>query len=145
MAILNRTLERAAPRIRPALRVPPVLPVALVIIVALGLLRIIQSSEATTTNYSIQDLEQQRLEARTVNSELEAEIARLSALDRIQNEAERRGLVPALEQDVVPVNVPPPALDLPGSAGPAGENDESASEGADSGWLDEALDLLPFR
>ena len=98
MAILNRTLERAqaVPRIRAALRVPPLLPVALMIIVALGLLRIIQSSEATTTNYSIQELEQQRLEARTVNSELEAEIARLSALDRIQSEAERRGLVPAL-------------------------------------------------
>jgi cell division protein FtsL len=147
MALLNRTLERAqaAPRIRAALRVPPLLPVAIVIVVGLGLVRIIQSSEATTTNYSIQELEQRRLEARTVNSELEAEIARLSALDRIQQEAERRGLVPAREQEVVSVNVPPPVVDLPGSAGAGTEREEGSSEGADnSDWLENALDLLPF-
>jgi cell division protein FtsL len=123
-----------------------VLPVAVAIIIALGLVRIIQSSEATTTNYSIQDLEQQRLEARTVNSELEAEISRLSSLDRIQKEAERRGLVRPQEQDVASVNAPPPVVELPGPGSGSSESDERSrqSEG-DSGWLDDALDLLPFR
>jgi hypothetical protein len=122
-----------------------VLPVAIAIIVALGLVRIIQSSEATTTNYSIQDLEQQQLEARTVNSELEGDIARLSSLDRIQREAERLGFVRPEDQDLVTVNAPPPELEIPGP-GSAGEREESTGEGADdSGWLDDALDLLPFR
>jgi hypothetical protein len=145
MALLNRTLERAqaAPSIRAALRVPPVLPVAVAIIIVLGLVRIIQSSDATTTNYSIQDLQQQALEGRTLNSELASEIATLSSLERIAREAGARGYAQPEEQDTVSVNAPPPAADVPGS-GVSDKTAEGASDD-DSGWLDSALDLLPFR
>lgn len=149
MALLNRTLERpqAAPKLRTALRVPPVLPVVLVAVVALGLVRIVQSSDATTTNYSIQELGQQRLEARTVNSELEADIATLSSLDRIQQEAERLGFAPPAEQDTLAVNAPHPAVELPSPGSAAIETTEEATEERAGGstWLEDALDLLPFR
>jgi hypothetical protein len=145
MALLNRTLERAqtAPRIRSALRVPTILPVAIGLIVVLGLVRIIQSSDATTTNYSIQDLEAQALEGRTVNSELASEIAYLSALDRIAREAGEMGFIEPEEQHTLSVNAPPPVVAVPGAG--RSKSPEEAEQGDDSGWFDDILDLLPFR
>ena len=147
MAVLNRPFDRVPATASTSLRVGPVLLVAVVAIVIVALLQVVQTSDAATSSFAIQQLEQERLELRTRTSQLEAEIAALSSLSRIEQEArERLGLEPAAAQQSLQVNVPWPGADqqlLPTRFAPD-EEPEVVEQSDGSGWWRDLLELLPF-
>ena len=149
MAVVNRSIARAGARPAPSLRLVPVLLIAGAAIVIIGLLQIVQTSEATTASFAIQRLEQRRLELEASVRGLEADVAALSSLERIERESQRLGLVPPAAQETVEVNVPRTGGDehlLPSRFAPAGEGmveEDTSSDG--SAWWDDLQDLLPFR
>ncbi len=147
MAVLNRPFARVPATASTSLRVGPVLAVAAVAIVIVALLQVVQTSDAASSNFAIQQLEQEKLELRTRTSQLEAEIAALSSLSRIEQEArERLGLEPAAAQQSLQVNVPWPGADqqlLPTRFAPA-EEPEVVEQSDGSGWWRDLLELLPF-
>lgn len=148
MAVLNRTLVRAKPKARPALRLRPTLLTAGAAILIIALLQVIQTSEATTASFNIQRLEQRHLELRLSVEQLGAEVAGLSSLSRIEQEAKRLGLVAPKDQETVAVNVPWPGAEadqLPTRFAPAGQSGEERSSGDGSAWWQDPLGLLPFR
>jgi cell division protein FtsL len=124
-----------------------VLLVAVAAIVIVALLQLVQTSDAATSNFAIQQLEREKLELRTRTSQLEAEIAALSSLSRIEQEArERLGLEPAAAQQSLQVNVPWPGADqqlLPTRFAPD-EEPEVVEQSDGSGWWRDLLGLLPF-
>ena len=128
---------------------PPgrVLLVAGVIVVVVALLQLMQSSEAVTSSFAIQGLGSERLELRTRVSQLEAEIAALASLSRVEREAqERLGLEPAAGQQSGQVNVPWPAANqqmLP-TRFAASEAAAAEAPADESGWWRDLLDFLPF-
>lgn len=122
---------------------PAVLTIALVAVGLAGLLPLLQSSQATTTGDNIRRLERQRSDWEARIHELDAEIASLAALDRIDREArERLNMLPPEETVYLTVNVaspetqPFPARFLPP------EKQETVKE--DQSWWQSLLDLLPF-
>ncbi len=147
MAVLNRPFDRIPATASTSLRVGPVLLVAVVAIVVVALLQLVQTSDAATSNFAIQKIEQERLELRTRTSQLEAEIAALSSLSRIEQEArERLGLEPAAAQQSLQVNVPWPGADqqlLPTRFAPD-EEPEVVEQSDGSAWWRDLLELLPF-
>jgi len=149
VTVVNRSLARSGGKAAPALRVMPVLLIAGAAIVVIGLLQVVQTSEATTASFAIQRLEQRRLELEASVRGLEADVAALSSLERIDREAARLGLAPPSAQETIEVNVPWSGAEedwLPSRFAPAGE--EQAGENGSSGgpaWWDGLLDLLPFR
>ena len=135
--------ERHAPRARGRpLSMPVVLTMALMAIGLAGLLPLLQSSQATTTGYTIRQLERQRNDWEARSHELEAEIASLAALDRIEKEARERLNMQAPEQTLylgvdvaAPESHPIPNRFLP-------PKQETAKE--QQSWWQSLLDLLPF-
>ena len=148
MAVLNRPFDRVQAKESTSLRAGPVLLVAVVAIVIVALLQLVQTSEAATSNFAIQQLEEDRLEFRTRTSQLEAEIAALSSLSRIEQEArDRLGLEPAAAQQSLKVNVAWPGADqqqLPTRFAPDEEPDVAEQSGG-PGWWGDLLELLPFN
>ncbi len=135
--------ERRAPRAkgRP-LSMPVVLTIALVAVGLAGILPLLQSSQATTTGYNIRQLERQRNDWEARIHELEADIASLAALDRIEEEARQRLNMQAPEHTVYlsvdvasPESHPVPDRFLP-------PEQESAKE--NQSWWQSLLDLLPL-
>ena len=123
-------------------------------IAVIGLLRVVQTSQATTASFAIQSLQQEQLERETTVRQLEAEIASLSSLERIERDAQRLGLTRPDETYHVTVNAawPVTAEDvLPARFAPAGEEDSAGGESGatgspeSSGWWQDFLELLPFR
>ena len=136
--------ERPAPRTkgRP-LSMPVVLTIALVAVGLAALLPLLQSSQTTTTGYNIRQLDRERNDWEARIHELEAEIASLAALDRVEKEARQRLNMQAPEQTVYlsvdvasPESQPVPDRFLPP------KKQESAKE--DQSWWQSLLDLLPF-
>jgi len=149
VAVANRSIARSGAKAPPQLRLVPVLLLAGAAIVVIGLLQIVQTSEATTASFAIQRLEQRRLELDASVRGLEADVAALSSLERIDREAQRLGLAPPRAQETIEVNVPWPGAEedrLPSRFAPAaeGEAGEDGSSGG-SAWWEGLLDLLPFR
>ncbi|UCH86192.1 MAG: septum formation initiator family protein [Dehalococcoidia bacterium] len=136
--------ERSAPRAkgRP-LGMPVVLTIALVAVGLAGLLPLLQSSQTTTTGYSIRQLERQRNDWEARSHELEAEIASLAALDRIEREARERLHMEAPKDTLyLTVDVPrPESQPVPDRFLPP-EKQEGVEE--DRSWWQSLLDLLPF-
>jgi cell division protein FtsL len=136
--------ERPAPpaKGRP-LGMPVVLTIALVAVGLAGLLPLLQSSQTTTTGYNIRQLERQRNDWEARIHELEAEIASLAALDRIENEARERLHMEAPEHTVyITVDVPrPESQPVPDRFLPP-KKQEGVKE--DQSWWQSLLDLLPF-
>jgi cell division protein FtsL len=136
--------ERPAPRTRGRpLSMPLVLTIALVAVGLAGLLPLLQSSQTTTTGYNIRQLERQRNDWEARTHELEAEVASLAALDRIEEEARQRLGMEAPERTVYltvdvasPESQPIPDRFLPPK--------KQASAEADQSWWQSLLDLLPF-
>ncbi len=146
MAVANRALGRSEAKAPPSLRLGPVLLVAGAAIVVIALLQVVQSSEATTASFNIQRLEEQKLELETSVQQLGAEVAALSSLSRIEDEAKRLGLGPAQAQDAVVVNVPGPAHDLgrlPSRFAP-GETKQAGGDGQGTSWWRSLLKHLPI-
>jgi cell division protein FtsL len=118
--------------------------VGVVAVVAIGLVRVVQSSDATSTNFEIQALQEQRLDWLTRVQQLEAEVSVQTSLQRIEGEARGRlGMVPGGDAERVTVGMPLPEQSLaPGDATRADEEDEG---GGGSWWWHDLDDLLPFR
>lgn len=136
--------ERPAPRAkgRP-FSMPLVLTIALVTIGLAGLLPLLQSSQTTTTGHNIGELERQRNDWEARTHELEAEIASLAALDRIEEEAHQRLGMEAPERTLyLTVDVASPeSQPIPDRFLPP-KKQESAE--ADQSWWQSLLELLPF-
>ena len=135
--------EHTAPRAkgRP-LDMPVVLTIILMAVGLAAFLPLLQESQVVNVNYSIRQLERQRNDWEARSQELEAEIASLAALDRIEKDARERLDMQAPEStlylsvDVAsPESQPIPARFLP-------PKQESAKE--DKSWWRSLLDMLPF-
>ncbi len=144
MAILNRPLERARPKARASLRVGPVLLAAGAMIAVIALLRVVQTSDAATTSFAIQKLEQEKLESQAVVHQLERENAKLQSLAHIEAEARALGLTAPQRRDAVQVNVPRRDADQPRLPTRYALDEEAEVEGQGSSWWRDLLDLLPF-
>jgi cell division protein FtsL len=125
------------------LSMPLVLTIALVAVGLAALLPLLQSSQATTTGYSIRQLERQRNDWEARIHELEAEVASLASLDRIENEAHDRLNMQAPEDTVyITVDVASPeSQPIPERFLPP-ENQETTQ--GDKSWWQSLLDLLPL-
>ena len=144
MAVLSRTFGRTEQRAA-SLRVQPILLVTGIAVIVVALLTVVQNSDAATTNVAIQELERQKLTLQTQAHQLEAEVAALSSLSRIEQEAlVRLGLVPPEERQAVAVNVgwdaasQPP---LPTRFAPATQAEDERG----SSWWRDLLEILPFN
>lgn len=148
MAVQNRALDRPQRVTGISLGIRPGLIAVGVAILVVALLQLVQTSDAVTTNFSIQNLEQDRLELRTQVSQLEADIASLSSLSRIQRVAEEElGLEAPVAQQSLQVNVPWPAADgqrLPTRYAPDEELQQVQASDQPAWWQD-LLSLLPFN
>jgi len=148
MAILNRTISRAELEISgPSLPLGPVLFAVGAIIAVVAVLQVMQTSRATTASFKIEQLQQQKLELETSVSQLEVQVAGLSSLARIQQEAKRLGLGPPASREVVGVSVPGPSGDsaqIPARLLQPEATDTKAGE-QNSSWWDDMLKRLPFR
>lgn len=167
MALLNRTIAATQPkaagtRLLPKtggtrLQLMPLLLIAAGAIIVLGLLRVVQTSQATSASFAMQTLQQDKLELETGVRQLEAEVASLSSLERIEREAERLGLELPVSVSHTTVNaVWPAAADdlLPARFAPAAEEDAAMAGAAtaeangspdDAGWWQKLQKFLPFN
>jgi cell division protein FtsB len=121
MAVLPQIGPRrsgaAAPRIAHPRHLPGTLlaGVALLILAAVGLLQVLQTSRATTAGYQLRDLENER---QTLSAEirlLESGIAQQVRVDEVHKAAvERLGMVPPQQTLHIAVDTPaPPSMPLP--------------------------------
>ena len=148
VALLNRTYSSTQPKAEakaPSIPISAIVVAAAVAVVVIGLLQIMQTSRATTANFRIQQLEQQKLELDASVRQVEADVASLSSLGRVQREAQRMGLVPPSSSTTVTVNAPPPqapAGHLPSRFAPQ-PHIEKGQQG--SSWWQDLLKVLPFQ
>ncbi len=144
MAVINRAISPAQQQVSIAVRFGPILLIAVAALVIVGLLRVVQTSQATTAGFAVQALQQDKLGLETALRQLEADVALLSSLERIEREAQRLGLAPPAEQASVRVNVAPPeASTLPTRFLPE-DAEESTGSGSTSWWRS-LLKPLPFN
>ncbi len=147
MAVVSRTISPPQQQTSTsiAVRFGPFLLIAVAALVIVGLLRVVQTSQATTAGFAVQVLQQEKLEVETALRQLEADVALLSSLERIEREALRLGMGPPAAQASVRVNVALPAANaLPTRFAPEEGAEESADSGATSWWRI-LLKPLPFN
>jgi hypothetical protein len=83
--------------------------IALALMVGVALLQVNQFSRVASTGYAINDLNRERAAKQAENHEIEAEVARLSSLARVDIEARLRlHMEPAQQKLYVDVNQPVP-------------------------------------
>ncbi len=110
MSVISRPLARTSFRLWSLRRI---LALAFGAVALLGLLQVMQTSDATSTGYNIRRLEQDRLDWSAQVHSLEAEVATLASLDRVEREArDRLGLVPAEKVIYLEAGVAPPKQQL---------------------------------
>ncbi|HUS82149.1 MAG TPA: hypothetical protein VM013_02690 [Dehalococcoidia bacterium] len=143
MSALDRLISRPLPRPFPRVTgVRPVLVGAFLVVASLGLLQVIQTSNATTTGYSLQRLEDERSATQAEVHLLEAEVAVLTSIDRIAREAGGRlGMVPAGNTVTLDVHKQPPEQQL---VPLRFLSPDRAPEVKTSPWWQKLLGLLPF-
>ena len=136
--------ERAVPRKEGRqLSLPSLVTICLVVIGLAGLLPLIQSSNATSTSSSVLQLERARNDWQARLQELQADIATLGSLDRIEREARGRlGMVSPSEtiyvvvDEPVPETQPVPLRFLPSKTEQPRHEDS---------WWESLLGKLPLR
>jgi len=139
VSVISRPLARTGFRLWSLRRI---LALAFGVVALLSLLQVIQTSDATSIGYTIRSLEQERLDWSAQVHALEADVASLASLDRVEREAKGRlGLVPAERVIYLEAGAPPPSQQLvprrflasePGASGPS------------TSWWQALLKLLPF-
>ncbi len=106
----------ASPRLgvrRAMVRLSRLLIVAFVLLLmgAVGIFQVLQSSHVAETGYQLHTLDQQRAQLSADVGQLEAQVAERSNLERVHSEAvDRLGMVPPKETLQVQVDVPAPAV-----------------------------------
>ncbi len=108
----HRGAERAAPAIARPRRLPGTLiaGIALLILAAVGLLQVLQTSRAATAGYELRALENERQALGAQVRLLESEIAQQARADQVRKTAvERLGMVPPQRTVHVSVDTPAPA------------------------------------
>jgi len=117
---------------------------AAVLVIGGALLQVNQFSAVTGTGYQIEDLKRERAAKQAENRDLEAEVARLSSLARVDLEARTRlGMAPAGRVMHLEVNGPVPEHQtLPTRFLPAA--DAANAESPRPTLWKRLLDLLPF-
>ena len=120
-----------------------ILALAIGAVAILVFLQVIQTSDATSTGYTIRRLEQERLDSAAQVHRLEAEVASLTSLERVEREARGRlGMVPAEKVLYLDVDVPPPRQELiPQRFSPSGTDEDEPG----TSWWQALLNLLPFK
>jgi cell division protein FtsL len=118
---------------------------AFLALAVLGLLQVNQAGDATSTGYAIRRLELERDEWASQVRRLEAEVAALTALERVERVATNRlGLKPAVERIYLDVPVPPPDQHLVPRRYLAPEEEELPAAEAGNSWWQSLFKLLPF-
>ncbi|HEY8172337.1 MAG TPA: septum formation initiator family protein [Dehalococcoidia bacterium] len=115
--------------------------------IVVAVLQINQFSRLTSTGYQIDELNRERATKQAANHDLEAEVAQLSSLARVDWEARTRlGMQPANRTLYIDVNAELPAHDsLPTRyAAPDGADAETKDTNAQQPLWKRALKLLPF-
>jgi len=143
MSALDRLISGPLPKPLPqTANVRPVALGAFLVVALIGLLQVVQTSNATTTGYSLDRLEQQRLDYQAQVHQLEADVASLTSMERIEAEARGRlGMVPAENVINLEVHKQPPEQQLiPRRFAPQPEASAPTAEP----WWQSLLRLLPF-
>ena len=144
MAVLDRALGASQQRVSIVVRFGPLLLIAVAALVIVGLLRVVQTSQETTAGFAAQVLQQDKLELQTSVRQLEAEVAALASLARVEQEAARLGLVPPMQESSVQVNVAPSLAGLlPSRFAPPPEEAQAAT--TSSSWWRDLLKTLTFN
>jgi len=114
MSALDRLIARPLPRPLPRITgVRTALLIAFLIVAGVALLQVFQTSNATTNDYTLQQLQQERFDKQAEVHQLEAEVSLLTSIDRIDQEARGRlGMVPATSTITLEVHKQPPAQQL---------------------------------
>ncbi len=140
MSAIDRPLTRTSLRLWSLRRI---VALAFGAMALLGLLQVIQTSDATSTGYNISRLEQERLDWSAQVHRLEAEVASLTSLERVEREARGRlGMVPAETVLYLEVEVTPPRQQrIPRRF----LTSEPGASVAGTPWWEALLELLPFH
>lgn len=113
MAILRRPALAAPPMVVGQHRRKLLVATAAALVIIAAALQVRQFSRMTSAGYRIDELRQERAAQQAENSQLEAEVARLSALARVDWEARTRlGMQPAARTMYLTVNNPVPDRQL---------------------------------
>jgi cell division protein FtsL len=122
-----------------------VLFIAALLVIGVALLQVNQFSRLTSTGYQINELNRERAVRQAENHELEAKVASLSSLARVDWEARTRlHMEPAKQKLYIDVNHPlPDRQTLPTRFLPQEQPVASPVAGHDSLWK-RLLRLLPF-
>ncbi|HEY8490892.1 MAG TPA: septum formation initiator family protein [Dehalococcoidia bacterium] len=106
-----------------------------------ALLPVIQSSSVTTAGYRVRQLQQENARQEAEVAALEAEVARLSSRERIEQRARDLGMVPVQDPLYIEVDAPGPgALHVPRRYTPP----PPTAEPADRSWWEPLLDAVRF-
>lgn len=121
----------------------PLAALAVALVVGIAAFQVYQFSRLTTAGYEINDLTRIRAERQARNHELEAEVAQLASLARVDWEARTRlGLQPAKQRLYIEVNHPvPDRQTLPTRFLPPEASGDAARV---EPWWERALRLLPL-
>jgi cell division protein FtsL len=147
MAILQRTALPGSGRISRPQSLKPFMIASIALAIVIAGAQVNQFSRLTSTGYEIEGLKRERAAKQAANHELEAEVARLSSLARIDWEARTRlGMTPATRTMYIDVNAELPARQsLPTRYLPDAVQQPAPTVDADSDSIwERALKLLPF-
>ncbi len=143
MSALDRLIARPLPRPLPRITgVRPALLIAFLVVASVGLLQVFQISNATTNDYTLQQLEQEQFDKQAEVHQLEAEVSLLTSIDRIDQEARGRlGMVPATSTMTLEVHKQPPTQQLV----PLRFITTSSTAKVESrSWWQKLLDMVPL-
>lgn len=142
MATLDRLAPPPAAQAAPAWSPRRAIAATLSMLVAIALLQVLLTSSFAHTGNTMQRLDRQRADLTAQNHQLEAEVAALSSLERVERAArDRLGMIPASRIEYVSVGLEPPnqaLLPRPivGPTAPPNEPDP---------WWQSLIRVLPFR
>lgn len=142
MATLHRS-HASAPPVR--VSAGAVLALALLVLALTGLLPLLQTTQTTSTGFTVSQLEARRDELLATVQRLEVEIASLTSLDRVEREAQAVGFVEPAETVLLEVDQPGSTT---GAAPPAaGRSLSIAGEETESGpaWWQRLLAFFDVR
>jgi len=146
VATLDRLVPPAVlPSEGPAWKPRRAIAVAIIAAAAIALLQVFQSSGLVNTGETLQRLEREQAERQARIHGLEAEVAALASLDRVERQArERLGMIPA--RNIVYLDVAAEAPTGPLLPRPYGEQaaPQAASPAQEPSLLQKLLSITPF-